>query len=203
MTLKGKLAALFPFLFAIIAIGIFAQAVRSGEIFSWLQLVLWVYVMPPLLCRFHTFLLPLPDGFQDLAKKEYVPWWGCHQLQLPFIAVPALEAPLHFVPGLFSAWLRLWGSKIGKNVYWTPRVEILDRNLIDVGDGVLFGHLSAMCCHMVIEVEGRPSLMIKRIRIGDKAFVSTLCQLGPGSIVAAGEKMKPMTKRYWRGDWQQ
>ena len=59
-----------------------------------------------------------------------------HQLQVLYSAFPALR----LVPGLYSAWLRLWGSRVGRAVYWTPQVKITDRGLLKVGDGVVFGH---------------------------------------------------------------
>ena len=43
------------------------------------------------------------------------------------------------VPGLYSLWLRIWGSRVGRLVYWSPGLEVLDRSLLDVGDQVVFG----------------------------------------------------------------
>lgn len=160
-----------------------------------------MYLLPVFAFRIHQLFAPVVEGNFDFTKKEYFPWWGSHQFQFPFIALPWLESLLHFVPGLFSLWLRLWGSKIGKNVYWTPKVEILDRNLIDVGDSVVFGHLTTMSSHMVAKIDGRPHLVIKKIQFGSGSFVGADSQFGPGAIIEQNEKVKPKTRRYWRGDW--
>ena len=63
---------------------------------------------------------PLHQRLSRLSDRTYAPWWGMHQIQVLYIAIPQLEAVLRLVPGLYSQWLRLWGSKVGRRVYWTP-----------------------------------------------------------------------------------
>ena len=82
------------------------------------------------------------------------------------------------------------------------RVEILDRSLIEIGDRCLLGHLTTLCSHMVAEVDGRPVLILKIIRIGEKSFIGADTQLGPGAIIEPRTRMKPKTRLYWRGEWQ-
>lgn len=201
MTLGGKLISFFP-LFYLLAIGgyLFKMFTHFESIDPFVFLFL-VYLMPLLFHRIHFYFFPFTDGHWDLSEKKYNPWWASHMFQFPFIACPWIESLIHFVPGLYSVWLRMWGSKIGKGVYWTPRIEIVDRGLIEVGDRAVFGHISAMCSHMVAEIEGKPCLVIKKIIIGEKVFVGADSQLGPGVIVPPKTKLKPKSRLYWRGEW--
>src|SRR5262245_3121557 len=95
--------------------------------FSWrpspvqpVMLVVILYLVPPLTFRLHQIIFPIRKSLSNIAERKYSPWWGAHQIQLIYIAIPQLEAALRLVPGLYSAWLRLWGSRIGRGVYWTP-----------------------------------------------------------------------------------
>ena len=194
MTLGGRLISLFP----IIWLSCVGACIWHLN-FIWLLVV--VYLMPLILYRIHFLFFPFTDGFWHLSEKKYNPWWASHMFQFPYVALPWIESIIHFVPGLYSMWLRAWGSKIGKAVYWTPRVEIVDRGLVEVGDGAVFGHISALCSHMVADIEGKPALVIKTIKIGDKAFIGADSQLGPGAEVPARTKLKPKTRMYWRGEW--
>lgn len=165
------------------------------------MLLVVVYLMPLILYRIHFLFFPFTDGFWHLSEKKYNPWWASHMFQYPYVALPWIESIIHFFPGLYSVWLRAWGSKIGKAVYWTPRVEIVDRGLVEVGDNAVFGHISALCSHMVADIEGKPALVIKTIKIGERAFIGADSQLGPGAEVPARTKLKPKTRMYWRGEW--
>ena len=92
-------------------------------------------------------------------------------MQLIFIALPALEAILRLIPGVYSAWLRLWGSHVGKHVYWTPLIEITDRDLLDIGDRVIFGHRAA-CYNHVVKPKGEDLVLYTaKITIGSDVFV--------------------------------
>ena len=70
-------------------------------------------------------------------------------VQLLYGAVPLLETVLRLIPGAYSAWLRLWGSRIGKGGYRTPQVQVLDRSLLEVGDGAVFGHEVKVACRVI------------------------------------------------------
>jgi hypothetical protein len=107
-----------------------------------------LYLVPVATYRLHGALWPLVEGASRIDAPRYAPWWGGHQCQLMYSALPALEAALRLVPGLYSGWLRLWGSRVGRGVYWTPLVEITDRSLLEVGDGVVFGHRVACYAHL-------------------------------------------------------
>lgn len=194
MTIGGRIISLFPLLWLTCVLACIWQMNLGLLLFV-------IYLMPLLLYRIHFLFFPFTDGYWVLSEKKYNPWWASHMFQYPYVALPWIESVLHFVPGLYSMWLRAWGSKIGKAVFWTPRVEIVDRGLVEVGDGAVFGHISALCSHMVADIEGKPALVIKTIKIGDKAFIGADSQLGPGAIVPSRTKLKPKTRMYWRGEW--
>lgn len=203
MTIGGKIVSFFPLFYLLSVLGWMGQMLQDFHYYQILVLVGIVYLMPLFFHRLHFMFFPFEDGYWILSEKKYNPWWASHMFQFPFIACPWIESILHFVPGLYSLWLRCWGSKIGKNIYWTPRVEIVDRGLMEVGNNVVVGHISGFCSHMVADIDGKPALVIKKIILGDKVFVGADSQMGPGANVPPRTKLKPKTRLYWRGEWRE
>lgn len=201
MTLGGRIVSLFPLVYLLIVVGWIAKMFSQFQLYDIPVLVGLIYLFPLLIHRIHFFFFPFTDGYWVLSEKKYNPWWASHMFQFPFIACPWLESLIHFVPGLYSMWLRAWGSKIGKGVFWTPRVEIIDRGLVEIGDYCIIGHIAAMSSHMVADIEGQPALVIKTIKIGEKSFIGADSQIGPGAIIESRTKLKPKTRIYWRGEW--
>ena len=150
-----------------------------------------LYLIPPFVFRIHGFIFPQLKGRSIISDaKVYSPWWGGHQVQLLYIAFPAFEAALRLFPGFYSAWLRLWGAKVGRRVYWTPRVEILDRNLMDIGDEVVFGHRVVCVSHVIDQTsDGSLLLYVKPIQIGDGVFIGAGSSIGPGCVIEAGVRL--------------
>lgn len=202
MTFGGRIVSLFPSFYLIVVIGWLTKMFYRFHWSDVFALALIIYILPLIFHRLHFLLFPFGDGYWDLTERKYNPWWASHMFQFPFIACPWIESLIHFVPGLYSMWLRAWGSKIGKNVYWTPRVEIIDRGLIEVGDNTIFGHIAALCSHMVADIDGKSCLVIKKISIGERVFIGADSQLGPGANVPSRTKLKPKSRLYWRGEWQ-
>ncbi len=149
MTFGGILASLFPALYLATVVAILIVTIATSSIQGCFFLIGFIYLIPVIIFRIHNRIYPLKEGSWDLSKKVYNPWWTSYNLQYPFIALPFLESLLHFIPGLYSVWLRSWGSEIGKNVFWTPRVEIGDRSLVVIQDDVIVGHITSMVCHLV------------------------------------------------------
>lgn len=201
MTLGGRLVSLFPLFYLGCVLAWLSKMFQNFQFYDFAVLIFIVYLMPLLIHRIHFFFFPFSDGYWVLAEKKYNPWWASHMFQFPFIACPWIESLIHFIPGLYSIWLRAWGSKIGKGVFWTPRVEIVDRGLVEIGDKCVVGHITGMCSHMVADIDGKPALVIKKIIIGNKVFVGADSQLGPGVIVPEKTKLKPKSRLYWRGEW--
>ncbi|MEC4819445.1 MAG: acyl transferase, partial [Scytonema sp. PMC 1069.18] len=125
----------------------------------------------------------LKEGISYLCGQDYSPWWGSHQIQVIYITFPAIEAILRLIPGAFSLWLRLWGSQVGKGIYWTPHLEIADRGLLEIGDGVVFGHSIGLYSHIIKPKKQDLMLYVKKVKIGSNVFIGAGSHLGPGVLV--------------------
>ncbi|OYZ16247.1 MAG: hypothetical protein B7Y39_15880 [Bdellovibrio sp. 28-41-41] len=202
MTVGGVLASFFPAFYFLLNLMSLIGFVQAPGLSSFACILFSIYLVPLILYRLHSLFFKIEEGEFDLSKKVYNPWWTAHMLQYPFIALPFLESLLHFFPGLYSIWLRAWGSKIGKKIFWTPRTEILDRNLVEIGDQTIIGHLTIMVSHLVETRSGIPNLVIKKVRIGEKCLISADAQLGPGAEVPSRTQLKPKTRLYWKGEWK-
>ncbi|MEO0432736.1 MAG: acyl transferase [Cyanobacteria bacterium J06656_5] len=156
----------------------------------------FLYGLPVLSYRLHSRRYPLNYGISYLQGDDYSPWWGSHQLQVIYVAFPVLETLLRLVPGLFSAWLRLWGAQVGKRVYWTPGLEIADRGLLFVGDDVVFGHQVGLSSHIIKPRRDNLMLYVKPITIGDGSFIGAGSYLGPGATVTAGSYLTARSEIY-------
>lgn len=205
MTPLSRVLSFFPALHGLLTLCLLIASladVASGEYFSALFLgactLATLYLLPPFLYRVHDEYYPLREGFSRIdsggTSPSYNPWWGSHQLQGLYIALPAIESVLKIIPGAYSAWLRLWGAEIGQGVYWTPRVEVIDRPLISVGDHVVFGHRSTLCSHIIMRKRDGLRLYVKRVQIGSGCLVGGDCNLGPGVKVGSGTDLPYATK---------
>lgn len=196
MSLLGRALSWFPALH-LSAIAVTAVALaRSPSLLTAVGLVVAVYGLPLCAFRLLGWRHPLREGVSFLDEPRFSPWWGGHQVQAVLIAFPQLESVLQLVPGAFSAWLRLWGSQVGRAVYWTPRVEVADRSLLAIGDGVIVGHKVEMYAHAVRVRRGRPLLHVRRIVIGDGAFLGAGTRIGPGVHVADGARVPALSDLY-------
>jgi hypothetical protein len=164
---------------------------------SWLtlgSLLTVLYLYPVATYRLLNLFWPLKEGRYDLSQKKYNPWWGSHQIQLIYYACPWLEALLRMIPGLFSFWLRLWGAKIGKNIYWTPNVEIDDRPLIEIGNGVIMGHKLHFISHVILPHKNKLPLFVRKVSVGDHCFLGAGSRLGPGVVIESGTCLPILTE---------
>jgi hypothetical protein len=200
MSVLGTLVSLFPALVVGLAVASALWLLADPGVAPLLALVFVLYGLPPLAFRLHEWRFPLREGGSRLVGKAYSPWYGGHQLQLVYLSFPGLERGLRLVPGLFSAWLRLWGARVGRGVYWTPHFEISDRSLVEIGNGVIFGHRAGVYPHVIKPRRDNLLLLVKRVRIDDGAFVGAGSVLGPGvhvhagAIVEAGQHVYPNTE---------
>lgn len=188
MTLIGRLFSLFPSLELLLIAVCAWRLIAMPTAGSILLLIFVIYGFPILVFRVVSILLPVSkEGRSWLDSEQPSAWWVGHQIQLIYVAFPQVEAILKLIPGVFSFWLRLWGSKIGRNVYWTPQVEIMDRNLVNIGDDVVFGHRVFCSSHIIKRKPGgRIALLVKKIEIGGRAFIGAGAHLGPGVGVSPG-----------------
>ncbi len=120
-------------------------------------------------------------------------WNGAYKIQNFFYAFPYLERVLVLF-GFYSIWLRLWGSKIGKNVFWTSHTLIGDRQGVIVGDNSLFGHGCTLISHVVHIREGKVFLYYKPIKIGKNVFVGAGSGIGPGTTIKDNTRLPVLTK---------
>lgn len=196
MTLLSKILSFFPALVLLLTGGSFIFFAHSPGIFSILSILFSLYGLPVLVYRLYHWKYPVQEGISYLVGKEYSSWWGSHQIQVIYIAIPALEAVLRLIPGLFSAWLRLWGAKVGKNVYWTPGLEIADRGFLEIGDRVVMGHKVGLSSHIIKPRKQNLMLYVKKVKIGNDVFVGASSLLGPGTVIEDGISLPITTSLY-------
>lgn len=181
--------AYIPFLnlCVIVAWPIACRSTRLPDALAWLS-VAWLLLVPPIVVRLALAFRPLPTRDVPVGSRAFLGWWFTSQWQTIFNRLPWIEEVIRLVPGAYSAWLRLWGSRVGQFVYWTPGLRVLDRSLLDVGDRVAFGAGVKLNPHVIRpDANGRPVLQVATIRIGSGAMVGGYSLLTPGSWIAPGE----------------
>jgi acetyltransferase-like isoleucine patch superfamily enzyme len=200
MTPLSLLLSLFPTIVLLSAIAAIISLCLANTLLqatiAVLALLFSLYGFPLLIYRLHQWRFPIVEGINYLVGKEYNPWWGSHQIQTIYLVLPVLERILQTIPGLFSAWLRLWGSAVGRNVYWVPQVEIADRGLLKIGNNVVFGYQVRLFSHVVKPRKGNLMLYVKSITIGDNVFIGVGSNLGPGVVVEDGAFVAARTDLY-------
>jgi hypothetical protein len=183
MTFLSTLLAFFPALVMLMVLISFLWICSCPNPFSVTVFLFFLYAFPVFVYRIHHHFYPIQEGISYLCGTEYSPWWGSHQIQVIYITFPFLEAALRLIPGVFSLWLRLWGSKVGQNVYWTPQLEIADRGLLEIGDRVVFGHAVGMSSHVIKPKKNDLMLYVKKIRIGNDVFLGAKSGFSPGVTI--------------------
>ena len=123
-----------------------------------------------------------------MPSRDYFVWWIVLNLQVVFCRLPALEEIMRIIPGAYSAWLRLWGSRIGSFTYWAAGLRILDRSFLDIGSGVAFGAGVRLNPHVIAEnADGKMELLLATVHIGDRAIVGGYALLTTGTWIADDE----------------
>ena len=188
--------AYVPFLNIVVAC-----AIAFGS-HAWIAIA-WLLLAPPLVVRATLAAHPLPRANVPLASGDFLVWWFTSQWQAIFNRLPWIEELIRLVPGAYSAWMRLWGARVGRFVYWTPGLRILDRSLVDVGQRVTFGAGVRINPHLIARLASREAvLLVARVRIGDDAMIggySTLlagCWIATGEATPARRELRPVTG--WR-----
>ncbi len=188
MTYWGTFISFFPLLHLLVILGDCWLFFINPTLTSLMLVLFNIYALPVLLFRVHNKFFPLKEESSRIDLPIYSPWWASYQFQYLFNAFPFLETILRIIPGGYSFWLRLWGSQIGKHVLWTPRVEIVDRSLIDVGDHVIFGHKVIIVSHVIMKKKsGILRLYVKKVQIGSGAFIGAGSKFGPGTVIASDQ----------------
>ncbi len=181
MTLLGRTVRFFPLLHLLLLLYSVAALMLEPGLLTLVNLLFVAYLLPPLLFRLYSIRYPPEAGRWILNQPQRNDWWIAHQLQLPYAVLPVLESLLRLVPEAYSLWLRLWGSRVGRNIYWTPRVEILDRHMMVLGDNIVFGHRVVCCAHVIdLKENGDLVLIQKPVTIGSDCLIGAGAHLGPG-----------------------
>jgi len=196
MTLLSLLLSYFPTLGLILGGGTLLYLCAHPGLLGTGLLLFCFYGLPLLVYRMHQYFHPVQEGVTYLRGNAYSPWWGSHQIQAIYIAIPALEAVLRLVPGLFSLWLRLWGAKVGRQVYWTPGLEIADRGLLEIGDRVIVGHGVGIYCHIIKPRRDDLMLYVRKVRIGNDVFLGAGSRLAAGVTIADGAYVPAISDLY-------
>lgn len=144
------------------------------------------YIVPLVTFRLMNLIQPLKSGRAILVRNKYNFWLFSLWIQSIYVMFPYLEKMLQAVPGLYSLWLRLWGSKIGKSVFWNPNVEVLDRSFLEIGNNVFFGNHAYLSPHVLKMKKDCAVLVLEPIKIGNDVVVGGFCRLGPGVEISDG-----------------
>ena len=165
-------------------------------------LLLWLYLLPPLVSRATLAAFGRPAGRATLDSRDYRIWWFLTQWQMVFNRLPALEELLRLVPGLYPLWIGLWGGRLSALAYVAPGVRITDRYLVEVGRGVVLGMGSTLAGHIAVRDDsGRFVVLIGAPRVEAEALVGGDAGLGPGAVLRAGA-MLPSGRRVGPfGEW--
>ncbi|MDY6899913.1 MAG: DapH/DapD/GlmU-related protein [Cyanobacteriota bacterium] len=183
MTLRSTIFSFFPATVILLGFISFLWVCDSPGFLSIAALFFSFYGFPLLIHKIHDHFYPIQEGISYLQGEEYSPWWGSQQIQSIYITFSFLESVLRLIPGAFSFWLRLWGAKVGKNIYWTPRLEIADRSLIEIGDNVVFGQGCGIFSHVIKPKKQDLMLYVKKVKIGSNVFIGGGSYIAPGVVV--------------------
>jgi hypothetical protein len=193
MTAADRLFSYFPLLLTVAsfaALGVFA-AWPNG--WSALLLVFLIYLLPPMILRILFRWAPLKPGVVDISGRVFCPWLASHHIQAFYDALPYLESLLRVIPGFYSMWLRMWGSRIGYGVEWPVRMDVLDRDMMEIGNRVVFAREVELSAHVRQKVEAGVRVLVRPVRIGSHAFIGAGVRMGPGAIVPGDASVPAMT----------
>jgi len=181
MTALDRLFSYFPLLLT--AAAFTAAAMLAAWPSGWtVALFLFViYLVAPVILRVMQIWAPIKHGASAIDGRKFSPWLASHHVQAFYDALPFLEALLRVIPGFYSMWLRIWGSRIGYGVEWAVNMSVFDRSLIDIGNRVVFSRSVELASHVRRKTDTAGSrVLVRPVRIGGYAFLGAGAQLGPG-----------------------
>jgi hypothetical protein len=159
---------------------------RTQNIFSLTRLMLSCFLLSPLLWWIARLIFgQKTEGAYKVGKHAKIGnlWLIYYQLQLIYTHFSAFERFLRLFPGAYSAWLRLWGSKIGKAINWTAECQIVDRGHLVVGDRAFFGNRCYLSAHALKKIKNQYLLYVKNVTVGSDSMVSYSAHLGPRVMI--------------------
>lgn len=193
MSRANRLFSYFPLLLtaaAFLALGVFA-AWPNG--WSGLLVVFVIYLMPPMVLRIMLRWAPLKPGIIAINENTFCSWLASHHIQAFYDALPYLESLLRVIPGFYSAWLRMWGSRVGYGVDWPVRIDVLDREMMEIGNRVVFAREVELSAHVRQKTEGGLRVLVRPVRIGSHAFIGSGVRMGPGAVAPHDANVPALT----------
>ena len=187
----------FPIFFMMVWLYFLYNFYHTRETLSLVAFCLTPYLLPLITFRLVTFFYPIKDGMSYIGVNEdiFSTWLFGFRIQQIYIVFPQFERLLFFLPGMYATWLRLWGSKIGKRVFFVPTIKVHDRSHLVIGDNVVFGDQCYLSSHLLQVRDGRFTLYLKKITIGSNVFIGAMTQMGPGTTVESATTV-PMGSYY-------
>lgn len=179
----------FPALYLIAAVVIVALADYGIEI-KLLFMLVWIYILPPLMCRLLILIWGRPRGTVSSESPTFIYWWFLTQLQIVFIRFSFLEEVLRIIPGVYNLWLNFWGGKVSLFAYWSPGVTVADRYLISIGRGAVLGGGCRIGAHILMQQTDNTQLLtLAEVRIDEYSVIGIHAGVGPGCHVHARETL--------------
>ena len=158
-----------------------------------LAAVATLYLAPPLAARLLLAIAPFGKTVIAMGTRDFFTWWALLGFQMIFCRFPALEEALRVVPALYSFWLRLWGARIGRLVYWSAGTRVLDRSFLDIGDDVIFGAGVRLNPHVLARnASGELELVLAPVKVGARAIVGGYSLLTAGTEIMPGECLQAL-----------
>ncbi|HRO03859.1 MAG TPA: hypothetical protein PLS69_09690, partial [Terricaulis sp.] len=82
----------------------------------------------------------------------------------------------------------------GFGVEWPVRMDVLDRNLMDIGNRVVFAREVELAAHVRKKQNGAGSrVLVRPVRIGAHAFIGAGARIGPGASVPHNANVPAMS----------
>jgi acetyltransferase-like isoleucine patch superfamily enzyme len=187
----NQLYSYFPLMITAAAFTAFAVFAAWPSGWTVFLLLFALYLLPPIV---HRIIVGnrIKPGIATIDDRTFSPWLASHHIQAFYNALPFLEALLRVIPGFYSAWLRLWGSRIGYGVEWDVSASILDRSLMDIGNRVVFAREVELAAHVRKKTEGGASrVLVRPVRIGAYAFLGAGVHAGAGAHVPNNASVPP------------
>lgn len=158
-----------------------------------------LYLLPPLAVRLSFAVFGRPSGRLRQTDVAYRVWWLSVQWQMVFLRLPALEEVLRLVPGLYAAWIALWGGRLSPRAFVAAGVRILDRPLVEVEAGAVLGFSATLSGHAGLrEPDGSWVVVVAPARVEADALLGAGSGVGPGAVVRRGTVL-PIAKRLGPG----
>ncbi len=188
----NRLYSYFPLLITAAAFTAFAVFAAWPSGWTVFLLLFVLYLLPPITHRVLMSMHPVKPGIAEINDRTFSPWLASHHIQAFYNALPFLEALLRVIPGFYSLWLRLWGSRVGYGVEWDVNASILDRSLMEIGNRVVFAREVELAAHVRKKTEGGASrVLVRPVRIGAYAFLGAGVHLGAGAHVPNNASVPP------------